>query len=143
MRKISDEVEEDVFKLVRADAIAGMITGGVYKNGTRPFNSNSEDIVVIFLTGLDGQKQRGIVNINAYVPDIDNGNELFVKNVSRIKTLGTALNNLKESLMSSKLNLERSGYRFLSDESMIQSFQEEGINQHYLNMRLKFEYLTI
>jgi len=143
MRKIAEDIEEDVFNLVKADAIADLITGNVYKNGTRPFNSVLEDIVVTFLAGVDGQKQRGILNINAYVSNIDNGNEVFVKDILRCKTIGTALNSFKESVMSSRIILNPTGYRFLSDESIIQTFEEDEINQHYVNLRLKFEFLSI
>ena len=143
MRKVADEVEEDVFKLVKADAIAASISGTVYRQGMRPFNSGNEDIVISFLTGLDGQKQTGVVNINAYVPDIDNGAQLLVKNIARCKTLAIALNTFKESIMTSDIALNRSGYKFLSDDSMITTFDEPEINQHFINLRLKFEYLTI
>jgi len=39
--------------------------------------------------------------------------------------------------------LSRSGYKFLPDGDMIQTFEEPEINQHFVNLRLKFEYLTV
>jgi len=143
MRKVAEEVEEDVFRLAKADPIAALINGGVYRQGMRPFNSGKEDIVISFLTGLDGQKQTGIVNINCYVPDIDNGQQLLVKNVGRCKTLAKALSTFKEERMTSDLAYNRAGYKFLSGDSMITTYEEPEINQHFINMRLKFEYLTI
>ena len=143
MRKIAEEIEEDVFKLVKASSIASGISGGVYRNGTRPFNSTGEDAVINFLTGIDGQKQTGIVNINIYVPDIDSGNELLVKNVSRCKQVGIILKDFKESLTGSRINTERNGYWFKHTGDLIRTFEEEEINQHYVNLRLEFEYLTI
>lgn len=143
MRKVAEEVEQDVFVLLQADPIAALISGGIYRQGMRPFNSKSEDIVVSFLTGLDGQKQTGIVNINCYVPDIDNGQQLLVKNVGRCKTLAIALNTFKEELMTNDLALDRSGYKFLPGDSMLTTYEQEEIDQHFINMRLKFEYLTI
>lgn len=141
MRKTSEEIEEDVFKLVKAGNLT--ITGGIYRQGMRPFNSKAEDIVVSFLSGADGQKQIGILNINAYVPDVDNGSEQLVKNISRCKAVGIILKDFKESLMTSDINLSRSGYKFLSSDSMITTFEEPEISQHFVNLRLKFEYLTV
>ena len=143
MRKVAEEVEQDVFGLIQSDPIAALISGGIYRQGMRPFNSKSEDIVVSFLTGLDGQKQTGIVNINCYVPDIDNGQQLLVKDVGRCKTLAIALNTFKEELMTSDIALDRSGYKFFPGDSMITTYEEKEIDQHFINMRLKFEYLTI
>ena len=143
MRKTAEEIEEDVFKLVKASAIAAEITGGVYRNGARPFDSKNEDVVVIFLAGIDGQKQAGVVNINVFVPDIDSGNELLVKDIARCKEIGGILRDFKESLMQSKLNTSRNGYWFIQSGDMIRTFEEKDINQHYVNLRLEFEYLTI
>lgn len=134
MKKVSEEVEEDIFKLVKSSAIASAIGGNIYRNGMRPFNSRNEDVVIVFLTGTDSQIQSGIVNINAYVPDIDMGVQLLVKNISRCKALGIILKDLPASMKSDL-------YRFTLD-SMIQTFEEKDINQHYVNARLKFQLVT-
>jgi hypothetical protein len=141
MRKIAEEIEEDIFKLVKASSIASEIAG-IYRNGTRPFDSKAEDAVINFLTGIDGQKQAGIVNINVYVPNIDNGNQLLVKNISRCSEIGVLLNEFKESLMGSRINTERNGYWFKPNGDLIRTYEEKDINQHYVNLRLEFEYLT-
>ncbi len=70
MIKTSEEIEADVFRLVKRSALANAILGGVYRDGKRPNNSNNEDIIVIFQTAIqDDYKQIGAVNINVYVPD--------------------------------------------------------------------------
>ena len=48
------------------------ISGGYYRDGIRPLNnvSTSEDCVVIFKTGVDGDIQRGFITINVFIPDI-------------------------------------------------------------------------
>jgi len=143
MRKAAENVESDVIALIVASTLDSMITGGVYANGQRPFNSKAEDIVVSFIAGLDGQKQVGVVNINAYVPKIYSGGKVMVKNTARCATIAEALRDFKESIMTSNLALSRSGYKFLADGDMIQTFEEPEINQHFVNLRLKFEYLTI
>jgi hypothetical protein len=143
MRKVAEYVETDVIALINQSTLHSTITGGVYASGGRPFDSKSEDIVVSFLTGLDGQKQMGVANINAYVPDVYSGGKLLVKNSARCAVLANALKEFKESIMTSNLALSRSGYKFISDGDMIQTFEESEINQHFVNLRLKFEYLTV
>lgn len=143
MRKTAEEIEEDVFKLLAVSEVATEISGGVYRDGMRPFNSNNEDAVINFLTGLDGQKQSGIVNVNVYVPDIDMGDNLLVKNTARCKELGQILLSFKESLMGSKINTSRNGYWFFQNGNIIRTFEEKDINQHYVNLRLEFEFSTI
>lgn len=143
MRKTADEMEQDVFTLVTASQIASEIGGGVYINGLRPHNSEAEDAVINFLAGIDGQKQSGVININVYVPDIDNGNLILVKNTARCKQIGKLLLYFKESLMKSRIDTSRDGYWFVQSGDMIRTFEEKDINQHYVNLRLEFEYLTI
>jgi hypothetical protein len=143
MRKVAENVEADVIALINAGTLDTTITGGVYASGQRPFNSKAEDIVVSFLTGLDGQKQVGIVNINAYVPDILSAGKRLVKNTARCAVIANELNVFKKLIMTSNLALSRSGYKFLPDGDMIQTFEEPEINQHFVNLRLKFEYLTV
>ena len=48
MRKVSEEIEEDVYKLVKANALSTLIGGKVYRNGMRPFDAKSEDICSLF-----------------------------------------------------------------------------------------------
>jgi hypothetical protein len=100
----------------------------------RPFNAVTEDAVVSFLTGLDGQFQTGVLNINVYVPDIDNGSQFKVKNIGRCNVIEEACSTLVSSLKSD-------GYRF-SLNSIIQTFKAQDIEQHFVNVKLKFDYIT-
>lgn len=143
MRKIAEEIEEDIYKLVKASSVDYAISGVIYRNGMRPFNSRSEDVVISFIAGLDGQKQSGVVGVKIYVPNIDVGDNLLVKNTARCKALGIILNEFKESLTGSRINTERTGYWFAHGGDTIRTFEEKDINQHYINLRLEFEYLTI
>lgn len=142
MRKIAEEIEEDIYKVVKASSIPYAITGGIYRNGMRPFDSKGEDVVVSFIAGLDGQKQKGVIGIRIYIPDIDVGDKLLVKNTARCNELGTILSEFKKSLMGSRIHTEREGYWFEPGGDTIRTFEEEDINQHYINLRLEFEYLT-
>ena len=136
MKKSGLEVERDVFALVNASPIKSAIKGSLYRNGMRPINSITEDAVVSFMTGLDGQFQTGVVTINIYVPDIDNGQGAKVKDLNRCLYMETIGNTLVQSLKASD-------YRF-SLASMVSTFQieEEGVSQHMVNIKLKFELKT-
>lgn len=143
MRKTGEEIEAEVFGKVKSSALVTLIGGNVYRKSTRPFNSQAEDIVVSFLAGQDGQKQTSVVNVNAYVSDIDNGDEVFVKDVERCTEIGVALCVFKESLITAKFDFPKAGYKYLADGNVIETFEEPDIHQHFVNLRLKIEYLDI
>ena len=64
MNKTGDEIELDVFNIITNSQLAKEIKGNVYREGTRDLNPMEEDIIVSFLTGLDGQFQTGSVTVN-------------------------------------------------------------------------------
>ena len=73
MSLTAGQIESKVYELLKNSTLKNIIGGDVYLEGTRPNDSKSEDIVISFLTGRDGDIQTGIVVVNAYIPDIDNG----------------------------------------------------------------------
>lgn len=134
MKKTGGQIESDVYALISASDLKGMIGGTIYKDGMRPVNSDKEDVVVVFAGGLDAQFQSGIVIVNIFVPNINNGGTKKVKNIARCTALETEAN---EWLMS----LKPTDYRFSLD-SIISSKQALEIDQHYVNIRIKFDYKT-
>lgn len=133
-RKTGGEIEADIYAIINGSSLKTTIAGSIYKSGMRPINAKSEDAVISFLTGQDNQIQTGVVNINIYIPDIDNNTAQPVKNASRANVLEAALNALIQGLTPTE-------YRFKLD-STIQTFQAEGTRQHFINARLKFELAT-
>ncbi len=136
MKKTGEEIELDVFKLIKSSSIATEIGGDVYRSGMRPYNSNDEDCVVGFLTGLDGQIQEGVVNVNVYVPDVDNGSQLLVKDISRCTEIAGIMRDITSSLISSEY--------YFSIDAMIKTYrvEDDNVTQHYVNTRLKFRLIT-
>lgn len=133
--KTGGEIEQDVFNIIKSSPIKDAITGGVYLPDTRPKNPTGvEDVVVKFLSGLDGQFQSGVVNINIYVPDIDNGGDVLVVDKGRCTELEIMLKNVLESLIPSN-------YLF-SKDGTIQTFKAEGVDEHFVNARLKYKLKT-
>lgn len=134
MRKTGSEIEQDVFDIIESSPLAEEIQGKVYKEGTRPKDPVSEDAVVSFHTGLDGQFQTGTVNINIYVPNMDNGSKVFVKDVERCQYLERKADDIVRSL-------KPTDYRF-SLGGIIQTFKLEDVEEYFVNVKLKFELKT-
>jgi hypothetical protein len=134
MRKTGEQIVDDIYEIVNESALKTAITGIVYKDTMRPIDAKTEDIVVSFLTGINSQIQTGAVNVNIYVPDIDNGGKVLVKNIPRCRELGIIANTFIEGL-------KIEGYKF-EDGPTIQTFKADGTNQHFINCKIKFQLIT-
>lgn len=134
MRKTGSEIEQDVFDIIVSSSLSKEIKGAVYKEGTRTKDPTSEDAVVSFHTGLDGQFQTGTVNVNIYVPNMDNGSGVLVKDTTRCEYLERKADDVVRSL-------KPTDYRF-SLGGIIQTFKLEGIEEYFVNVKLKFELKT-
>lgn len=136
MEKTEKQIEKDVFRIIRDSELKAVIGGVVYRDGMRPKNATTEDIVVKFLTGLDGQEQSGIVLVHIYVPNIKSpsGDGELVPNITRIDLLEEKANSLLSSLEDTEYLLEK-------DETP-RSYPAEGIEQYFINVRLKYRRKT-
>lgn len=89
--KTEKQIEKDIFRIIKASPINTMISGTLYRKGMRPRNAKTEDAVVAFLSGLDGQFQTGVVLLNIYVPMTQNASSDKITDISRVETLETAV----------------------------------------------------
>jgi hypothetical protein len=89
--KTEKQIEKDIFRIIKASPINTMIGGTLYRKGMRPRNAKTEDAVVAFLSGLDGQFQTGVVLLNIYVPMTQNASSDKITDISRVETLETAV----------------------------------------------------
>ncbi len=138
MTKTGQQVEDDIYGMLKNSPIAELINGQIYKDGMRPRDSNLEDAVVKFVTGLDNQIQTGTVVINIYVPDIDPfDNGVLVRDITRCTEIETTACTWVKSLTTAV-----SDYRF-SLAQTIYTEKEEAIGQHFVSIRLNFQLLTI
>lgn len=136
MRKTGKQIEADLFHFIKNSSLAKMIRGSVYRNGMRPVKSVREDAIVTFITGIDGQFQNGKVNVNIYVPDIDNGSEVFVEDISRTTEIEVeAFRVIREELNPHPKYL-------FSLFQIIQTFKVDGTNQHMVNVPIEFKLKT-
>ena len=115
MKKGGTQIEKDVFNTFKTQ-IKAFVRGDVYLQGTRPHNSQQEDCVIGFLTGIDKDIQEGKVNINFYVPKINTGGQKNVKNIARILEI--------EAFICSLVTLTTDEYRFYQEQT-ISSFEED------------------
>ncbi|MEB3041269.1 hypothetical protein [Capnocytophaga gingivalis] len=135
MKKTASQIEADIYKYFK-DKINPLINGQTYRNGVRPLNSQKEDCVISFLTGLDGQYQTGVININIFVPLVKNNDNQYRKDFVRCDTIEQALMPIIEEAETDLRN-----YR-LQLHQMIQTFEETDIKQFFINAKIKFRYNT-
>lgn len=69
MEKTSEDIEADVYRILKESALKKAIGGQVLRDGRRKKGATTEDAVVKFLSGIDGQEQSGVVLIHIYVPN--------------------------------------------------------------------------
>ena len=135
MKKTASQIEADLYKYFK-DKINPLINGQTYSNGVRPLNSQKEDCVISFLTGLDGQYQTGVININIFVPLVKNNDNQYRKDFVRCdaieQDLMPIIENAKTDLRNYRLQLHQ----------MIQTFEETDIKQFFINAKIKFRYNT-
>lgn len=134
--KTSEQIERDVFRIIRDSELKDLIGGTIYRDGMRPKNAQTEDIVVKFLSGVDGQEQSGVVLVHIYVPNVPSPNNdgESVKAISRIDQLEETLNGVIGSLESDEYLFEKDGTP--------QSYPVEDIEQHFINARIHYRRKT-
>ena len=93
MTRTGQQVEDDIYELMQGSPLKSLISGEIYKYGMRPRDSEMEDAVVKFVTGLDDDIQTGVVVVNIYVPDVDaRGDGVYVRNKQRCKAIAMKAN---------------------------------------------------
>nr|DAF57333.1 MAG TPA: hypothetical protein [Siphoviridae sp. ctQEt22] len=135
MKKTASQIESDVYKYFK-DKINPLINGQTYRLGVRPLNSQKEDCVIAFLTGLDGEYQSGMFNINIFVPMIKNNDNQYRKNFVRCEAIEQALMPIIEEAKTALRNYK------LTLHQMIQTFEDTDIKQFFINAKVKFRYNT-
>ena len=136
MEKTEKQIEKDVYRIIRDSDLNAAIRGKMYRDGMRPKNAKTEDIVVKFLTGTDGQEQKGIVLVHIYVPNIvsPSGDGEMVPNITRIDQLQEIANNVLQGLEDTEYLFEKDGTP--------KSYEAEDGKQHFINIRLSYRRVT-
>ena len=135
MTKTSKQVQGDIYRMLKDSSFSSMISGEVYRQGYRPRDSRKEDAVVIFTTGLTDEIQTGVVTVNIFVPDIDPyNNGIWVEDGKRTEEVERLAQEWIDSLTADK-----SCYKFELQQT-IYTEEEAEINQHFVVVKLKYEY---
>lgn len=135
MAKTSKQVQGDVYQLLRDSTLYTMISGEVYRAGMRPRDSQLEDAVVIFTTGLPAQIQTGVVTVNIFVPDIDPfADGVLVEDSQRTEELEGLAQAWADSLTA-----EVSCYKFRLQQTIYTEY-EPNLHQHFVVVKLAYEY---
>lgn len=136
MKKITaSQIESYLYEQLQKSTLKTAINGQIYLDGLRPPNSQKEDVVVSFLTGIFTDfRQIGKVNINAYVPNkISNG--VGTKDTRRCREMERLLQHFADDLPTD-------AYRW-KPSRIILTFPEPSIGQHFVNLQLEFLYNTL
>lgn len=133
MAKTGKQIQGDIYRLLRASDLSAIVSGKVYRNGTRPRDSKTEDIIVTFTTGLPTEIQEGVVTINIFVADIDPfENGVMIENGERTAELEQVAQNWVDSLSASQ-----SDYLFDLQQT-IYTENEPDIHQHFVVIKLHY-----
>jgi hypothetical protein len=135
-KKNALKIEDDIYNVL-VDVFPGIISGTLYKEGTRPTDAQTEDAVIIVSGGDVEQIQTGRAHINIYVQDIDNGSGNLVGDKDRL----TELSDCDETIVEALNNALFEEYSFRLNK-MTDTFAEKDINQHFVNVNLEFERIT-
>jgi hypothetical protein len=133
MVKTGSQIERDFYAFISNSSLGKGIKGKVYRSEMRPYDATSEDIVVKFLAGEDDQIQTGIVICNIYVPDVLKAKRKVIDH-ARIAVL-------EELALDFIQNFSNTEYLVRTDGSM-QTYLNEEIGQHLINVRIKFQRLN-
>lgn len=132
--KVETQIEKDFFRFVKNSPIASAIGGSVYRNGMRPRNSKAEDAVIIFVSGMDGQIQDGVVAINVFVPKKPFGKDTEpVKDIERVDMLEQIIRDWLDSWNDSEYLLPQ------NRRPTIQSLDDPQTNETYIHTRIRFK----
>lgn len=135
MAKTGNQIIGDIRLMLKDSTLATMISGEIYRKGTRPRDSRMEDAVVGFSAGIPDEIQTGVVFVNIYVPDIDcDGNGTWVEDGERTEQIEHLAQAWADSLTA-----EVSCYKFRLAQT-IYTEEDEEIHQHFVTVRLHFDY---
>lgn len=138
MNKTASQVQGDILRMLQGSALAGMLSGAVYRAGLRPRGSRLEDAVISFTAGLPGQIQSGVVTVNIFIPDVETTDTgVMVADGDRCEELEYASQRWVDSLTADK-----SEYLFELAETIYTEAARD-MAQHFVVVRLNYRRLTI
>lgn len=120
--------------------IVPALTGGVYFRGMRPMQNepgiaNKEDAVVAVISGNEKQFQSGSCVVNIYVPDTKTASGAYMRTKGRT-------DQIEEWAVKVPKLLSRRGDILFEKSGMVITIKEEGINEHFVSLKMDFTLLN-
>lgn len=129
------KVQDDIMAMLAGSKLCAEISGKVYREGYRPRDSRSEDIVVMFVNGMPRQIEQGAVTLNIFVPDITPYNDgVYVEDGRRVAYIETLAAEWAESLVARHSNYRITLLRTISTE------HDEAAHEHFVAVQLEYVY---
>ena len=128
MIKSNGRIKTDVYEVIKGSALHAAVSGKLSKRG-RPAGSNLEDIVVSVLSSGSGQIQEAFVNVNIYVPDIQE-NKAYVINDVRVDELDEMAIDILEV---------HNGYDFRFEIDFQEVSKVDGKNEHCIYKKILYK----
>lgn len=134
MAKTGHQIQTDIYNLLKASELVASLSGGIYRGGLRPRDSQLEDLLVIFTTADAEQVQEGVVTINIFVPDIyPFGVGVPTEDIARCEELEGMLNDQVNAMTA-----EVSDYLFRLRDA-VHTQRDEEIHQSFVVARISFK----
>lgn len=131
----SHKVQDDIIAMLANSELANEISGKIYREGYRPRDSRSEDIVVLFVNGIPGQIEQGAVTLNIFVPDITPyNNGVYVEDGLRVARIEMLAAEWVKSLAAWHSNYRITLLRTISTE------HDEAAHEHFVAVQLEYVY---
>lgn len=116
------------------------IGGNVYYRGLRPISQNpsdyQEDAVVAFLTGKNGDIQKGTCLLNVYVSDTQAPSGMYYKSKTRCEEIAAALEHFPDFANRNEKDI------YFKQSDVILTIAEEEIHQHFVSLKMEFKVLN-
>ncbi len=130
----SIDTDDILFKIVSEAVTSGkvVINGGVFTQGERPDDSETEDIVINTITVTHDKPQTGTSNVNIYAKDLKlriKGKEQRKADRERLRTIGNALVAYLDAQNIADLEY------WIESDIVIKELE---VNQHYRNIRISW-----
>lgn len=132
--KTETQIEKDFYRFVKESPVSSAIGGDVLRDGMRARNAKTEDAVVIFNSGLDGQIQDGVVVLNVFVPKKSFGKDTEpVKDIPRVDALEQIIRDWFDQWKNSEYLLPQ------DRRPTIQSLEDPQTGETYIHVRIRFK----
>ena len=129
------QIETDLYNAAKA-FFDGEITGSVYREDTRPGNSKLEDVVCIASFATGEQVQRGQVEVDIFVNDLEG----YKRRMADIVRIGE-FSDMAEAFVEFLNDRYLSEYLFCIKSSPMRRALNNA-NQHYVHYEIEFQRTT-